>query len=48
LSQQSGHQRTYSDKLGENTGEIIPPRQADTPKFSKNYGNFYLFDNLAN
>lgn len=44
---QSRHKRIYLGKLDEETGEIIPAKQTDTPKFSRTYGNFYLFNNLA-
>lgn len=46
--QQSRHKRTYLGKLDKTTGEIIPPKQLEVPKLSKDYGNYYFFDNLAN
>jgi transposase len=47
---QSRHKRVYLGKLDKETGEIIPPKKNDivVPKLSKNYGNFFVIDKIAN
>lgn len=39
--------RTYLGKLDPQTGAVIPPRQSRTPRHAKDYGNWYLLQQIA-
>lgn len=39
--------RTYLGKLDPQTGKVIPPRHSRTPRHAKDYGNWYVLQQIA-